>query len=58
VLSPPATNWATSRVTVALTDGTLVVQLRDSTLEGLVPGERVAVELAHVPALARPALAR
>jgi len=45
-------------VTVALTDGTLVVQLRDSTLEGLVPGERVAVELAHVPALARPALAR
>jgi len=49
---------ATSRVTVALTDGTLVlVQLRGSTRDGLVPGERVAVELAHVPALARPALA-
>jgi hypothetical protein len=42
-------------VTVALTDGTLVlVQLRGSTHDGLVPGERVAVELAHVPALARP----
>ena len=50
---------ATSRVTVALTDGTLVlVQLRGSTRDGLVPGERVAVELAHVPALARSALAQ
>jgi putative spermidine/putrescine transport system ATP-binding protein len=50
---------ATSRVTVALTDGTLVlVQLRGSTRDGLVPGERVAVELANVPALARPALAQ
>jgi putative spermidine/putrescine transport system ATP-binding protein len=48
---------ATSRVTVALPDGTLVlVQLRGSARDGLVPGERVAVELAHVPALARPAL--
>jgi len=46
-------------VTVALTDGTLVlVELRGSTLDGLVPGERVAVELARLPALASPAFAR
>jgi hypothetical protein len=45
---------ATSRVTVALADGTLVlVQLRGSSPDGLLPGEHVALELAGVPALAR-----
>jgi putative spermidine/putrescine transport system ATP-binding protein len=45
---------ATSRVTVALADGTLVlVQLRGSNPDGMAPGQKVALDLASNPALAR-----
>ena len=47
---------ATSRVTVALGDGTLVlVQLGASMLDGMAPAQQVALEFAAVPALARQA---
>jgi len=49
---------ATSRVTVQLPDGTLVrVQQAGAAPTDLVPGERVALELAAIPALARPTAA-
>jgi hypothetical protein len=35
----------------------VLVQLRGSSRDGLVPGERVALELASIPALARQVLA-